>query len=103
MVGIAEKERAFVMNLIIISPDLSDDKVEFLQSVAEILKESDCAAFVGKIGIDTHIQTYNAGYLQKRELAQALLDIAMIEMVGANYDMVLAAKEEYEDTEDEEV
>lgn len=90
-------------DVIIIAPGLSDDKVTFLQDVAEMVKQAEYAAVSCKIGDDTHVRALNANYMEKRALAQGIADIATLEMIGANYGVVLDALEQNEEeSEDEE-
>lgn len=90
-------------DVIIIAPGLSDEKVMFLQDVAEMVKDAEYAAVSCKIGDDTHVRALNANYMEKRALAQGIADIATLEMIGANYGVVLDALEQNEEeNEDEE-
>lgn len=89
-------------NIVIIAPGLSDDKVTFLQDVAEMVKGAEYAAVSCKIGDDTHVRALNANYMEKRALAQGIADIATLEMIGANYGVVLDALEQNEEEDEDE-
>lgn len=53
-------------DIIIIAPGLSDEKVMFLQDVAEMVKQAEYAAVSCKIGDDTHVRALNANYMEKK-------------------------------------
>lgn len=89
-------------DVIIIAPGLPDEKVMFLQDAAEMVKQAESAALSCKIGDDTHVRALNANWTEKRVLAQGIADIATLEMIGANYGIVMDALEDEEDEDDEE-